>query len=111
MRLLTHLAAALALGGVFACAAGLPAVTARDAQVAGVSLHELRSGRDRYVAKCSGCHRLYSPAAYDDDVWRFQVDDMTAKAKLTDDDVATILTYLTTMNGDESREVASRSAD
>jgi hypothetical protein len=39
------------------------------------------------------------------------VDDMTAKAKLTDDDVATILTYLTTMNGNESREVASRSAD
>jgi mono/diheme cytochrome c family protein len=111
LRLLTRLAAALALGGIFACAAGLPSVTVRDAQIAGVSLHQLRSGRDRYVAKCSGCHRLYSPAEYDDDVWRFQVDDMTDKAKLTDDDVAAILTYLTALNRDETSEVASLRAE
>lgn len=102
--------AAVALYGLLACAASLPAVTAGDARTAGVPLQELRGARDRYVAKCSGCHRLYGPEEYEDDVWAFQVHDMTARARLTAADTAAILAYLTAMNGDTSPEVARLTA-
>ena len=101
----THLmAVTLALSGLIACAAGLPMVTALDAQVAGVPLDELRGGRDVYVAKCSGCHRLYPPIDYDDAAWDAQVHGMRKKAKLGDEDIAEILAYLTAMNADASFE-------
>ena len=103
----THLIAiTLALAGLIACAAGLPMVTVLDAQVAGVPLDELRGGRDVYVAKCSGCHRLYSPAEYDDAAWDAHVHGMSEKARLKDGDIAAILAYVTAMNGDRSLEVA-----
>lgn len=110
MRSLSLAGAALALGGLLACA-GLPAVTAHDAQMAGVPLHELQSGRGRYVAKCSGCHRLYAPSEYDDDAWAYQVDEMVEKAKLTEGDVAAILTYLTALNADASQDAAHLAAE
>jgi mono/diheme cytochrome c family protein len=101
-------AIAVALAGLLACAAGLPAVTALDADVAGVPIAELQRGRDVYVAKCSGCHRLYSPAEYDDAAWDAHVHGMRDRAKLTDGDVAAIVAYVTAMNSARSPEVARR---
>ncbi|MAF09780.1 hypothetical protein CMK11_04950 [Candidatus Poribacteria bacterium] len=106
MKLTRLIAAAAALAGMVACAVGLPPVTALDAQTAGVPLVALQRGRDVYVAKCGGCHKLYPPADYDDAAWDAQVHGMRKKARLTDGDIAAILTYLAAMNGDPSFELA-----
>ncbi len=89
---------AVALTSLLACAGSLPTASQRDALLAGVPLADLHDGRDRYVAKCSGCHKLYTPAEYDDEAWAAHVPAMREKAKLSDEDIVAIVGYVTAMN-------------
>jgi hypothetical protein len=63
-------------------------------------LSSLRSGRDLYIAKCSGCHALIPVDQYDDARWTAEVDEMLKlkKVRLTGEDRSRILAYLTTAN-------------
>ncbi len=88
------------------CAAALPMATEQDARVAGVPLPDLHEGRERYVAKCSGCHRLYAPADYDDNEWTVHVPAMRQKARLSDSDIVAILGYVTAVNGTSAAPLA-----
>ena len=92
---------------LFACAAALPVATEQDALLAGVPLPDLHAGRETYVAKCSGCHRLYAPAEYDDEAWAAHVPAMRKKARLTDGDIVAILDYVTALNGGSPGPLAS----
>ncbi|MBT9555557.1 MAG: hypothetical protein IV100_05975 [Myxococcales bacterium] len=96
-----HVAGAAAL--LTACAPGL-AVPA-DADVTrgrpahpDLTLDELNQGRSKYVAKCAGCHHLYSPAALEPESWRGMVAEMRDRSNLTDAEEQAILTYLTVMS-------------
>jgi mono/diheme cytochrome c family protein len=86
----------LALG----CAGSLPQVTVEDAEGTGIPLGDLRAGRERYVAKCSGCHELHPPGAYDDARWAREVEAMAERVRLEDQDRRAILLYLQSMNAD-----------
>ena len=57
-------------------------------------LARLSRGRDEYIAKCSGCHRLYTPAEGDYEYWRQWTSDMAERSKLTSEEEARILAYL-----------------
>ena len=81
------------------CGSPIPKATPVDADRAGVSLVDLRLGRETYVRKCSGCHALHAPDEFNDDVWVEQVHEMRDDARISDDEVAVILNYLRAMNG------------
>ena len=111
MRRLSLAALASALSVLLACAATLPMASERDAMLSGVPLRDLHKGRERYVAKCSGCHRLYAPAEYNDEEWAVHVPAMRKKARLSDDDIEAILDYVTAVNGTHEQPLAKALAD
>ena len=93
--LLLPLALAGALAGGCAARARLPEPTALHAShVPGVSVAQLSEGRRVYVARCGGCHNLYSPDRYGEAAWERAVDKMAPKAKLTARQREDVLAYL-----------------
>ena len=92
---------ALALAALAGCAVYLPVPDMMMAGGDDARLGELKSGRELYINKCSGCHALKSVDLYDDATWTSEVLEMVAKKKvrLSDDDRTQLLRYLTTANG------------
>ncbi len=94
-------AIAVALVVVAGCATVIPHPTqdvlgrARIAD-APASMEELTSGRELYVAKCSGCHQLYVPSEFSATKWRESVAEMGERAKITLPDQERIRAYLET---------------
>lgn len=94
--------ALLVLGlGLAGCVANIPLPTSMMAGGDETRLADLGAGRDLYIAKCAGCHRLYDVERYSDRQWITQVDEMAAlkKVRLTDEDRRRLVLYLTTANG------------
>ncbi len=56
---------------------------------------ELLSGRKLYVDHCGSCHNLHLPKERDAMSWKKQLDEMQAKAKITDTEKELIFKYLT----------------
>jgi len=75
--------------------ADLPAAQALRADV---TLSELTEARRLYVGKCSGCHSLYAPTAFDDDAWRSHVRQMRPKARIDQATAERIWLYLASLN-------------
>jgi hypothetical protein len=100
MRFLTLLGLPV-VGLLAGCAAFVPEPDPSDAGRDAEVLRDLRVGRELYVEKCAGCHRLYDVDAYADDEWRTHVQEMVGenKVRLTKADHASLLRYLTTLNG------------
>jgi hypothetical protein len=44
---------------------------------------QLRGGRQRYIARCSGCHALHDVHEKTGAEWHVALDEMAARAKLT----------------------------
>lgn len=65
---------------------------------AGVTLPDLAAGRDLYVRKCSGCHGLFAPAAFDDPTWRHHIGEMRERARLAPAELDAIWLYVATLN-------------
>lgn len=63
MRFRTVIGAAVMVASACAGGRAIPIPTEADAARAGpgVTVEALRQGRDLYVARCGGCHRLYPP--------------------------------------------------
>jgi len=55
---------------------------------------QLMTGRKLYVEHCSSCHNLHLPKEYNREQWRFQLDEMQAKAKISDAEKKLIYDYL-----------------
>jgi hypothetical protein len=65
--------------------------------IAGCSASILYSskGEALYSDKCGGCHRLYSKSELTSEKWRSEVEEMSKKAKLSDEEKRMIIEYLT----------------
>lgn len=63
------------------------------------TLESLSDGRARYLSKCGSCHQLYEPERHAPDAWPRTLDSMSARAKLTPEDRASIEQYLVTLAG------------
>jgi hypothetical protein len=86
---------------VAGCMAHVPPPTQEMAGGDPSRLAELREGRELYLAKCGGCHRLYDVESHSGKEWKEQVEEMLSqkKVKLTRDEAARLILYLTTANG------------
>lgn len=92
------LALALALAGC----AHVPLPTLEDAGGDPALQARLEEGRRLYVAKCSGCHGLYSVERFSDREWEDQVSEMIRgrKVRLAGEEQRDLIRYLTRLNGD-----------
>lgn len=91
----------LVLGiGLAGCMAHVPVPTAEMAGGDEARLADLRAGRELYVAKCSGCHKVYDVENYSDKEWSFAVEEMLElkKVRLNDLETRRLKLYLTTAN-------------
>ena len=79
---------------IVGCAAAIPSITTGDAERVGVPIDLLRDGRERYIAKCSGCHALYAPPKYTTAEWDREMEEMRERSRLTDEDFERITTFL-----------------
>ncbi len=52
-------------------------------------------GEELYNNKCSGCHRLHSRTEFSSEKWKSEVEEMSKKAKLNEDEKRMIIEYLT----------------
>ena len=91
----------LALAALSGCAVYLPEPDMMMAGGDDARLSDLRSGRELYINKCSGCHALIPVDKYDDVRWASEVDEMfkAKKVKMSGDERERLLRYLTTANG------------
>lgn len=48
-----------------------------------------------YNNKCSGCHRLHSKTELTSEKWKSEIEEMSKKAKLNEDEKRMIIEYLT----------------
>lgn len=78
-----------------ACRVKLYEPTEINAQKGGVSVADLRAGKELYETKCQKCHGLKNPGRYDGLKWLKILNWMQPKAKITDQQKMLILGYLT----------------
>jgi hypothetical protein len=65
----------------------------------------INAGKDLYGMKCKKCHRLHKPDEYTQDKWENKVlPKMSKKAKLTDDELKSIETYLFAFSADKIKK-------
>lgn len=58
------------------------------------SQHFTSKGEELYYEKCSGCHRPYTKSELSAENWKMKIDEMSKKAKLTEDEKKIVLSYL-----------------
>lgn len=81
------------------CISSIPIVSEIDVSKAqmqwnGVTLEQLRSDRELYIVKCSGCHSLYKPDQFSDTEWNSILPTMNIKSKLSSVESEQIKRYL-----------------
>lgn len=81
---------------LFSCAPALYQPNTGHAEISGIPLENLRKGRQLYVDHCGSCHQLYLPHEYPPATWKINIDSMTSKARITDEDKKLIFDYLVT---------------
>lgn len=96
-------ASLLSLALLAGCASAVPAPTERDAATArrtdpAATVASLAHGRERYIARCSGCHALHGAYERRADEWPAMVSKMAKRAKCTDDERRAIELYLTSVS-------------
>jgi hypothetical protein len=91
----------LALAVLSGCAVYVPEPDRMMAGGDDARLVDLKSGRELYINKCSGCHALVPVDKFDDARWTSEVDEMfkAKKVKMSTDERNQLLRYLTTANG------------
>jgi cytochrome c553 len=87
----------IVLLGLAACSGPPPIATAVDAQRAHVELADLEHGRTLLVAKCGGCHQVPLPSEHTAHDWPIKLGEMSARAKLDDEQRRSIEKYLVVM--------------
>jgi hypothetical protein len=81
------------------CAASLPQPSVHDLEYfrsldSTITIESIREARTLYIGKCSGCHGLYLPEAFNTKEWANIVNKMSVKSKSTPLENEKILTYL-----------------
>ena len=90
----------LALAG---CMAHVPPPTQEMAGGDETRLADLRAGRELYLAKCGGCHRLFDVESHSGREWKGEVEEMLSqkKVRLSEAQAAQLVLYLSTASGRE----------
>lgn len=93
---------ALVAAALAACAVDVPRATLVDVARAeqarpGTTLADLERGRSLYLAKCTNCHRPIAPRSIAPALWPGHVDDMRERSRISTDERASIVLYLTTL--------------
>ncbi len=52
-------------------------------------------GEELYNNKCSGCHRLHSKNEFTKEKWESEIEEMSKKSRITEDEKMMIIEYLT----------------
>jgi cytochrome c2 len=60
-----------------------------------MAVDSIKNGNELFVKKCARCHKLKDPAKYTKAQWPGLVNKMQKRAKITDEQKAFILSYLT----------------
>jgi hypothetical protein len=101
---------ALLLPLLSSCASSLREPTAADAErlrakYGDASRAELARGRDRYVARCAGCHALKDPDSVAPQRWRAEVGQMRQKfgVVLDEGEGEAIIRYLEAVSSRDAR--------
>jgi hypothetical protein len=76
---------------------GPPQATAVDAERTSIGLAELQEGRSLVITKCGGCHRPPMPAEHIAHEWPIALDEMSARAGLSNGQRHLIEQYLVAM--------------
>lgn len=63
----------------------------------------LNEGRAMYVQHCGSCHSLFVPSDFSDEAWEAHLDQMQARAKISDHQKERILKYLTSYKKPEKK--------
>lgn len=79
---------------LFACSKSLYEPTAQNVSK-NADIAMLKQGKELYMNKCGTCHVLFSPNKYNKTNWTKWVDRMAPKAKITEEERAKILAYVT----------------
>ena len=58
-------------------------------------IEDLTEGRKLYIKNCGSCHNLYRPEKFTESHWAAEMVEMKEEAKITDEQAALILKYLT----------------
>jgi mono/diheme cytochrome c family protein len=98
----------MAVAALAGCGAFVPRVTPELVAVAqardpSLDAGTLERGREIFVTKCASCHGLPDPLDYSDAEWPRWMQKMTRKAKLTEGQPATALSYVLTARAAEPR--------
>ncbi|MCL6524571.1 MAG: hypothetical protein K6T34_07895 [Thermoflavifilum sp.] len=85
---------------LYACASKLYVPSAVNVEKAkrlnpAITENQLKVARSLYISHCSSCHNLHLPHEYTRDQWIDILNKMQPKAKITDQQKALLLIYLT----------------
>ena len=100
MRAFACVAVGLLAGG---CLASMPHPSTLEVDAAatkwpGLTLADLERGRETYVTRCSACHLTPSPTRYTAERWPRLLDEMAARAHLSDAQREDVLHYLVALS-------------
>ena len=59
-----------------------------------ITLTDLRAGHFIYFNQCTECHKALNIPKFSEKKWRHEIDDMSPKAKLTEEQKATLSNYI-----------------
>jgi len=80
---------------VVACSPKVKTTTTTPAPVTDpIMLAKITEGKSLYEANCNKCHELHNPGKYNEQQWTKYLDWMAPKAKISDDQKASIFAYL-----------------
>jgi len=86
---------------LYSCASSIPGADATHEKWAQARWHvSIAEARSVYVANCSGCHGLHSPAEHTQEEWMKLFDEMAIKAHMSSSDSMKVLAYLQTYSKD-----------
>jgi mono/diheme cytochrome c family protein len=81
---------------IYSCASKQVVQTPKTETKTEVLLTEAQlHGKNLYEQNCAKCHKLFSPSKHNPEGWKTTLNVMQKKAKISDEDTASIYAYLT----------------
>lgn len=59
-----------------------------------ITLAELQAGHKIYYTKCNTCHQNFTITDFNEKKWRHEIEDMSPKAELTEDEKSKLTLYI-----------------
>jgi len=59
-----------------------------------ITLSDLKKGHSIFFNQCTECHKAYEISKFSEKKWKHEIDDMSPKAKLTDEQKTLLSNYI-----------------